>query len=146
MLSFDDVADAVKRSTFGLEPVHPEAFSSLRLYRHSGGQGPSWRTAGAYLRVAEESRLVLEALYLQRMDTCVVRVYREAPFQIHYARKFSLSAPSCAQIMESAFSVFGQHLPTRLPDQPAVKRSLDLDVERALLPIPPPVNVADVPA
>jgi hypothetical protein len=146
VLSFDDVADAVTRSTVGLEPVHPGAFSSLRLYRHSGGQGPSWRTVGAYLSVAEVDRLVLEALYLQRMETCVVRVYQENPLQIHYARKFSLSAPSCAQILESAFSIFGRHLPPRLPAQPSSQQSLGVDVAKALLPIPPPVNVAEVPA
>ena len=145
MLSFDDVADAVKRSTFGLELTHPSAFSSLQLYRHSGGQGPSWRTTGAYLNIAGDNRLVLEALYLKRIDTCVVRVYEELPLRIHFARKFGLEAPSCAHIIESAFSYFGQHLPAQLPAQPGVPRSLGLDVAQALLPVPPPVNVAEIP-
>ena len=114
MLSFDDVADAVKGRPSG-SSCDPNAFSHLQLYRHSGGQFPSWRTAGAYLSVAEENRLVLEALYLQWMDTCVVRVYEEMPLKTHYARKFSLGVASCAQNMESAFSAFGQHLPARLP-------------------------------
>lgn len=145
MLSFDDVAEAIKRSTFGLEPVHPSGFSSLRLYRHSGGQGPSWRATGAYLSVGEENRLVLEALYLQRIDTCVVRVYEESPLQVFYARKFGLGVPSCAQIMDSAFAIFGQHLPARLPAQPSAPVLLGLKVAQALLPVPPPVSVADIP-
>lgn len=79
------------------------------------------------------------------MDTCVVRVYEEMPLKIHYARKFSLGVASCAQNMESAFSAFGQHLPARLPARPNAQRSLGLDVAQALLPVPPPVNVVEVP-
>jgi hypothetical protein len=145
VLSFDDIAESVKRSASGLKVVRAGISPSLRLYRHSGGRGPSWRTAGAYLSIADENRLVLEALYLQQIDTCVVRVYQESPLKVLYARKFGVSAPSCAQIMDSAFAVFAQHLPSRLPMQPDAHESLGPKVERALLPIPPPVNVADVP-
>lgn len=145
MLSFDDIAESVKGSASGLEVVRPGISASLRLYRHSGGRGPSWRTAGAYLSIADENRLVLEALYVQQIDTCVVRVYQESPLKVFYARKFGIGAPSCAQIMDSAFAAFGQHLPSRLPGQLVAHESLGPEVERVLLPVPPPVNVADVP-
>ena len=145
MLSFDDVAESVRKSASGLQSTHVDVSSSLRLYRHSGGQGPSWRTTGAYLNISDENRLILEALYLQGIDTCVVRVYEENPLRVLYARKFSVDISSCMQIIDYAFAVFQQHLPSKLPVQPDAHVPLEPRVARALQPIPPPVRVADVP-
>jgi hypothetical protein len=144
VLTFDDVAQAVKRATFQLESVHGSAFSSLHCYRSSGGQGPSWRTAGAYLDISDENRLVLEALYLNRIETCVLRVYQEQPPKVMFARKFSLGVETCADLMQSAFEEFGRCLPPQLPAQTRVPASLGMSVAQAMLPVPPPVDVSAI--
>jgi hypothetical protein len=145
MLCFDDVAEAVKRATVKLELRRSDAFASLRFYRTSGGPGASWRTAGAYLDVTENNRLVLEALYLERRDTCVIRVYEESPLEVFFARKFSIRADSCADILDSAVESFELRLPPRLPTLKRVSASLGLKVAQSTTPVPPPVNVAAVP-
>jgi hypothetical protein len=95
--------------------------------------------------ITQDCRLVLEALYLQRLDTCVVRVYEEFPPKIIFARKFSLSERSCTDLLNMAADAFGQSLPANLPAQPRVPTSLGLGVAQSMLPIPPPVSIADIP-
>jgi hypothetical protein len=146
MLSFDEVADVVKKSTFYLESLHRTALSSLHFYRHSGGQGSSWRTVGFYLDISSDNRLVLEALYLSRLTTCVVRVYQESPLEIVFARKFSLDGDPRADLLHLATETFGRRLPVDLPAQERVPASLGLEVAQAMLPVPPPVDVTAVPA
>jgi hypothetical protein len=144
-MSLDDIALAVKAATNAIEPLNRIAFSALRLYRSGGGEGQSWRTAGAYLRIPKDNRLVLEALFLKRGDTCVVRVYEESPIQFFFARKFDIRGNSCEEIMALAVDALVQRLPARIPTPRQVPASLGLDVEQALLPIPPPVNLSQIP-
>jgi hypothetical protein len=95
--------------------------------------------------ITQDCRLVLEALYLQRLDTCVVRVYEEFPPKIIFARKFSLSDSSCTDLLGMAADAFGQSLPANLPAQRRVPTSPGLGVAQSMLPIPPPVSIADIP-
>jgi len=88
---------------------------------------------------------VLEALYLERLDACVVRVYEEFPPKIIIARRISLGDGSCAYLLDMAVDAFGQSLPAKLPAQRRVPASLGSVVAQSMLPIPPPVGVADVP-
>ena len=95
--------------------------------------------------ITKDSRLVLEALYLQSLDTCVVRVYEEFPPKIIFARKVSLGDSSCTDLLHMAVDAFGQSLSAKLPAQRRVPTSLGLGVAQSMLPIPPPVSVSDIP-
>ena len=48
-------------------------------------------------------------------------------------------------LLDMAADAFRQRLPAQLPAQRRVPRSLGLNAAQAMLPIPPPVSVADIP-
>src|SRR6267143_5637697 len=88
MLSFSEIERLVEEQLTALS-AEPEIASALRSYRLQGGDETDhmWRVAGFYAYEAKNKRLVLEALYLQSLDTCAIRVFREERLKILYARK-----------------------------------------------------------
>jgi hypothetical protein len=96
--------------------------------------------------MSDASRLVLEALYIKRRNTCVVRVYQTSPLEVFFARKFGLEVDSCAALLKSAVEIFAQHLRQIIPVQMRVPASLGMSTAQAMLPIPPPVDVTNIPA
>ena len=61
----------------------------IKPYETIGGQNTDhlWRTAGFYAQESRKGRLVLEALYFEVTETCVVRVFRERRLTVFYAKQ-----------------------------------------------------------
>src|SRR5712664_263021 len=76
----------------------------LKPYTKAGGKnsGRGWRVAGFYASDTADSRLVLEGLHYERPGLCVIRVYRENPLQVLFARKWSGDTPRFERAVESA--------------------------------------------
>jgi len=144
MLTFDDIAQSVKVASHLLAESRSDAFQALQFYRHSGGEGPSWRTAGIFLDISTDARLVLEALYLPKDDVCVFRIYRNNPLDVSFAAKRRLQADACRDLADRALVEFQRRLPATLPPQSRVPRSFGAGVAQRMLPVPPPVNLAKV--
>ena len=151
MLRFTEIERLVEEQLAALS-AEPDIANALRSYRLQGGDETDhrWRVAGFYAYQAKNQRLVLEALYLQSLDTCVIRVFREARLKILYARKSVADVAKLAALILDAAGLFLLHLTKSLPLQLA-ERDYDLvsklvgeSVSQALSPIPPPVDLEDL--
>jgi hypothetical protein len=122
----------------------------LKLYSRAGGQsGRGWRVAGFYASETAESRLVFEALHYETPAICVLRVYREIPLNVLFARKWSGDISRFEIAAGAAATVFREALPdTPLPslevddgldEMPMSAEDREL-ISSALLPVPPPCN------
>src|SRR2546426_12289010 len=88
MLAFADIEGLVEEQLSALAS-QPECAGAFRSYRIRGGDEAAqpWRVAGFYGYEGKNKRVVFEALYLEALGTCVVRVFRESRLQSLYARK-----------------------------------------------------------
>src|SRR2546426_11586038 len=88
MLAFADIEGLVEEQLSALAS-QPECAGAFRSYRIRGGDEAAqpWRGAGFYGYEGKNKRLVFEALYLETLDTCVVRGFREFRLKILYDRK-----------------------------------------------------------
>ena len=130
----------------------PQLANALRSYRRRGGVETDnpWRVAGFYANETKDTRLVVEAFYLVSHDTCVVRVFREGPLEILYARKSVGDLTKLTSILDEAASAFLLHLKNALSHQETeagfglISKLLGMPLLQGLAPIPPPMNLADI--
>jgi N-glycosylase/DNA lyase len=151
MLGFTEIERLVEEQLASLS-AEPGIANALRSYRVQGGEETDhrWRVAGFYAYETKNKRLVLEALYLQSLDTCVIRVFREARLNILYARKSVGDVAKLSALILDAAGLFLLHLKKSLPlqiaerDYDRVSKLVGQSVSQALSPIPPPVNLEDL--
>ena len=150
MLSFSDVQRLVEERLTAVSS-QADLAGALRSYRTQGGEEAAqpWYVAGFYAYEGKNKRLVLETLYLQRLNTCVVRVFRERGAKILYAGKAIDQAKLASKVGEAA-EVFLLHLKKPLPvqlfegDYAQISPALGESLSQVLSPIPPPVNLAEL--
>lgn len=148
MLAFSDIERLVEEQLTAVSS-HADVAAALRPYRLQGGDEAAqpWLVAGFYAYEGKNKRLVLEALYLRRLNTCVVRVFRERGAKILYARKAVDIAKLATKVGEAA-EVFLLHLKKPLSvqlfegDYAQISAALGESISQVLSPIPPPVNLA----
>lgn len=147
MLTFDAINQLVDKQ-YQLACRTPGLAPAVRRYSNAveAASPRTWQVAGLYSYVSENERLVLEALHLRRVDTCVVRVYVMQPLRIFVARKSIGDAEKLSVDLEHAREQFILRLPPA--PQPLARFEPDsgLDVSLAFLPIPPPVDLTEIPA
>jgi hypothetical protein len=149
MLTFARIERLVREEATALS-AGPQLANALRSYRRRGGDDTDnpWHVAGCYTNETKDERLVLEAFYLPSHDTCVVRVFRETPLEILYARKSIGDITKLAVILDEAAAQFLLHLKNAVPLQSTESGfgliGKLLGITEALAPIPPPVDLADV--
>jgi hypothetical protein len=149
MLNFSSLEQMVSQACKSASSAGRDG--ELKPYTKAGGQaGRGWQVVGFYAFDTGDSRLVFEALYYQTPGVCVIRVYRENPLEILFARKwsgdtsrFTLAVAAAADIFRSALPV--EPAPNHDADAslddiplPAEDRQLIAD---ALKPIPPPCDL-----
>lgn len=128
----------------------------LKPYKQAGGQSRrGWRVAGFYAFDTAESRLVFEALHYEAPAICVVRVYRESPLEVLFARKwsgelsrFELAAGEAAAVFRAALPaapISSQEADGDLGEMPLSAEEREL-ILGALQPIPPPCNMDAIQA
>jgi hypothetical protein len=146
MLKFEDIESVVESQLRTLMTRHPASASALRSYKISGGAERPWVAAGIYAYVNAESRLVLEALYLEQFDACVVRVFLESPLEFFYGRKTVSDLSSCSGKIAKAAEHFQLHLPKDLlPVQDHDVAGDWPELDALLGPLPPPFDFATLP-
>lgn len=151
MSTFTKIERLVKRKATALSAA-PEIANALRSYRRQGGEETEnpWQVVGLYGYESKHERLVLEAFYLASHDTCVVRVFRENPLEILYARKAVNDLTRLAAVLDEAAAQFLLHLKNAVPLQTSqagygrLDRLLGKSFSRAMAPIPPPIDLADM--
>src|SRR5262249_20062613 len=122
----------------------------LKPYTKAGGQsGRGWRVTGFYASDTAESRLVFEALHYEKPGICVVRVYRENPLEVLFARRWSGDMSKFELAIKAAAAAFRAALPVTpvpnhdvddgLGEMPLSPEDREL-ISSALQPIPPPCN------
>ena len=144
MIVFDEVERIVMEQHGSLLTRHPGSAGACRVYTNSGGEGV-WLSAGIYTFVASTTRLVLEALYLERFNACIVRVFTEIPLRFFYERK-ATTPQACAARVSEALGAFQMQLPNDLLSliEHDASEGWHRRIFEALAPIPPPVNVANI--
>jgi hypothetical protein len=126
----------------------------LKPYTKAGGQaGRGWRVAGFYVPDKAESRLVFEGLHYETPAICVVRVYRENPLEVLFARKWAGDISRFEIAAGAAATAFYAALPTApvtsqdgddsLEKMPLSPEEREL-ISSVLQPIPPPCNLAAI--
>jgi hypothetical protein len=151
MSTFTEIKRLMKNQAAALS-AEPEIASALRSYRRHGGEETEnpWQVAGLYAYESKDARLVLEAFYLTSHDTCIVRLFREAPLEILYARKSVSDLTKLAAVLDEAAGQFLLHLKNAVPLQTSeagyglAARLFGKVFSQAMAPIPPPINLADV--
>jgi hypothetical protein len=144
MLSFKDIESLVQAQHRTLLSANPSLANAVRLYKNGGRS--HWSTAGMYAYVDSDKRLVFEAMYLERYDACVIRVFHEQPLRFLYQRKAVGDISKCTPKIRDGMENFHLHLPQRrllIAEQDAGTEWPEMD--RVLLPIPPPCTVAEIP-
>ncbi|MDB6053943.1 MAG: hypothetical protein JWN25_1466 [Verrucomicrobiales bacterium] len=147
-ISFTNLEKVVLRSRKSIESSPRDG--ELKAYTREGGQnGRGWRVAGFYAYDSAQSRLVFEALHYETPSLCLIRVYRENPMAVLFAKKWSGNIAKFEIAAVEAASVFRAALPTAylpdgtvddsLEDMPLSQEDREL-ISAALLPIPPPCN------
>jgi hypothetical protein len=125
-------------------------------YTSSGGEETvsPWKALGFYARVSPEARLVCETFHDEQRSIAVVRVFREGVVEPLYARKWAGDDSRFLGVVSDAGNVFAGSLPaTDEPVQPTegdmswlpVSEEQRAIIQRALLPIPPPIRLAATP-
>jgi hypothetical protein len=147
MLAFADIERLVRDSRSTLVAGDPGLEEAVRFYSSSGGNMNPWHTAGMYVHLDGANRLVLEALHFKKLDACVVRVFVETPLNILYARKCFGDIVPCNTLVSEATSILLAEIPTSPQSAAAFDPpgGLGLKGSTALLPVPPPVKIADIP-
>jgi len=143
MINFAEIELQVDDAFKGLV-CQPGLAGALCKYEAGGGKR-RWQVAGIYAYEDKHNRLVIEALHSPANDTCAIRVYSEKGTTIHYARKVVGSVAALPSRLEEAAREFQLRLPTKLLDAKQLDLSaFDPHVVQALLPIPPPVMLAEL--
>jgi hypothetical protein len=148
MIPFSILEQIINRSRKSLESR--ERDGELKSYTKAGGvSGRGWSVTGFYTRETDESRLVFEALHYELPELCLIRVYRENPLEILFARKWCGDMARFEQTVAKAAMVFRAALPIRplpsddfeegLEDIPLSAEDREL-LSSVLTPIPPPCN------
>jgi len=151
MSTFTEIKRLVKKQATALS-AESEVADALRSYRRQGGDETEnpWQVAGLYAYESKDGRLVLEAFYLTSQDTCIVRVFREAPLEILYARKSVSDVTKLAAVLDEGAAQFLLHLKNAVPLQASeagygfADRLFGRAFSQAMAPIPPPINLADL--
>ena len=151
MSTFTKIERLVKRQATALS-AEPAIGNALRSYRRQGGEETEnpWQVAGLYGYESKNERLVLEAFYLASHDTCVVRVFRESPLEILYARKAVNDLTRLAAVLDEAAAQFLLHLKNAVPLRTSeagyglADRVFGKVFSQAMAPIPPPINLAEL--
>ena len=126
----------------------------LKPYAKAGGHSErGWRVAGFYAFDTAASRLIFEALHYEVPGICVIRVYRENPLEVLFARKWSGDASRFRFAVDAAAGIFRSALPTEpAPDHTAEAGLDDIPLPEedrqliadALKPIPPPCDLVAI--
>jgi len=148
MIQFTVLEQIVSRARKSVESTDRDG--ELKPYTKAGGQsGSGWRVAGFYASDTADSRLVFEALHYETPAICIIRVYREHPLEVLFARKWAGDISRFENAAENAAKVFRCALPATPFPARVVDEGLDdmpfseEDRERllsVLQPIPPPCN------
>ena len=152
MIDFTTVEQIVFRACGSVQSRDRDG--ELKPYTKAGGQaGGGWRVAGFYAADVHDSRLVFEALHYTSPAICIVRVYREQPLEVLFARKWAVDVSRFELAEHKDAATFRAALPaTPLPAR-IVDDGMDAmpfsaeDRERllsVLQPIPPPCNPDDI--
>jgi hypothetical protein len=144
-LTFDEIKRLVDQQ-YQLACRTPRIAPAIRKYSNAveATSPRTWQVAGLYSYLSQTERLVLEALHLRRADTCVVRVYFVQPLRILLARKSEGDVQKLAADLGYAREQFILHLPPAPDPVVSFEPDSELDVSLAFLPIPPPVNLAEI--
>jgi hypothetical protein len=153
MLAFADI-DRLVEEQLSVLASQPDFADALRSYRIRGGEEAAqpWHVAGFYAYEGKNKRLVFEALYLEALDTCVVRVFQESRLKILYARKAVGDIGKLSSRLCEAADVFLLQLQRPLEiqlferDYGRISKLLGQSVCQALSPIPPPVSLEEIEA
>jgi hypothetical protein len=146
MLAFADIEALVQAQHRVLISRYPGSAGALRLYRNGDSRNGYWFIAGVYAYLDPDTRLILEAPHLERFDACVIRVFTERPLTFFYERKAIGDISACSRKIAEAAEHFQLHLPKlllRIDEYDAGTEFPEFDM--ALLPVPPPVSLPDVP-
>jgi hypothetical protein len=151
MLSFADIERVVEEQLTALAS-QPDFAGTLRSYRIRGGDKAAqpWHVAGFYAYEGKNKRVVFEALYLEAPDTCVVRVFREFPLKVLYARKAVGDIAKFSSRLCEAADLFLLQLqkPPAVQlferDHGRISKLLGQSLSQTLSPIPPPVSLKEV--
>jgi hypothetical protein len=129
---------------------------SAQSYTSCGGGliKKTWRTAGYFLEVTAENRLVFETLFVPAINVCVVRVYFEQPLKFLYTRKFSTCESIASAALHEASQIYiDSASKIHIPDDASVRMSemvkkapkgIRAMLSKAMVPIPPPVDLEKV--
>jgi hypothetical protein len=149
MLNFPAIKSAVEIESKAVLKKCNEVHQ-VCVYSSSGN---TWKTAGFYTKLNFESRLVFEICLHEKLDSPVVRVFKENPLEIVFARKF-FQETGLHKAVEQAGNAFISLLPIESVFQPEPEDSLDdlpfSEEEKQLLknalnPIPPPMDLKTIP-
>jgi hypothetical protein len=148
MIQFTVLEQIVSRARKSVESSDRDG--ELKPYTNAGGQsGRGWRVAGFYASDTADSRLVFEALHYETPAICIIRVYREHPLEVLFARKWAGDILRFEIAAENAATVFRAALPaTALPacvdEEGVADMPLSAEDRERLLsvlqPLPPPCN------
>ncbi len=110
MIQFTVLEQIVSRARKSVESSDRDG--ELKSYTKAGGQSErGWRVAGFYASDTADSRLVFEALHYEIPAICIIRVYREHPLEILFARKWAGDISRFENAVENAATVFRAALP-----------------------------------
>jgi hypothetical protein len=157
------VAEEVGGSTFttiAVDESVADVFAALARkelatrYCVVGAQGSSneWRASGFYAAEPNVSRVVLETLFFLQKGICVIRVFREQPFELFSAWKVVGDPSRLHSAIAEAARVFEARMPVGAvaadpvdPEEAAFWESVAPGTMNIVLaPIPPPVQLSDV--
>ncbi|HPS00479.1 MAG TPA: tetratricopeptide repeat protein [Candidatus Sumerlaeota bacterium] len=132
-------------------------YGLLRRYSNSGGEltGNPWFTAGLLLLRPDDNKLVCEADLVSSLNLCVFRVYWENPLDIVHAFKCSVTSEKFPQVIRAAIDAFSAQISKLqvctqedlkgVMEGASVSEPMKKYYEMATVPIPPPLDLDDVP-